>query len=262
MLVLEEASAAKARGAPILGELAGYGSTSDAYHLTAPEPTGGPAARAITLALDDAGADARMSRYINAHGTSTQLNDAAETAAIKLALGEDAGPTDPDLLDQVGDRPPARRRRRGRGGGHLQALRTGDPAHARLRGARPELRPRLCPRRGAGADRWRRRPAALAISNSFAFGGHNVSLVIKGRGDGWPDLAGKRLLITGVITKDSIAFHVAERAQAEGAEVLLTSFGRVRRMTERAAQRLPEPVDVLELDVNQPEDLRRWSLPS
>jgi len=68
-------------------------------------------------------------------------------------------------------------------------------------------------------------------------------------------LAGKRLLITGVITKDSIAFHAAEQAQQEGAEVLLTSFGRVRRLTERAAERLPTPVDVLELDVNRPEDL-------
>jgi enoyl-[acyl-carrier protein] reductase I len=68
-------------------------------------------------------------------------------------------------------------------------------------------------------------------------------------------LAGKRLLITGVITKDSIAFHVAEHAQREGAAVLLTSFGRVRRMTERAAQRLPEPVDVLELDVDRADDL-------
>jgi meromycolic acid enoyl-[acyl-carrier protein] reductase len=68
-------------------------------------------------------------------------------------------------------------------------------------------------------------------------------------------LAGKRLLITGVITKDSIAFHAAEQAQREGASVLLTSFGRVRRMTERAAQRLPEPVDVLELDVNSDADL-------
>ena len=68
-------------------------------------------------------------------------------------------------------------------------------------------------------------------------------------------LEGKRLLITGVITKDSIAFHAAEQAQKEGAEVVLTSFGRVRRMTERAAQRLPEPADVLELDVNKPEDL-------
>jgi meromycolic acid enoyl-[acyl-carrier-protein] reductase len=80
-------------------------------------------------------------------------------------------------------------------------------------------------------------------------------------------LADKRLLITGVITKDSIAFHVAEQAQREGASVLLTSFGRVRRMTERAAQRLAEPADVLELDVNNEADLealpdavrRRWS---
>jgi len=68
-------------------------------------------------------------------------------------------------------------------------------------------------------------------------------------------LDGKRLLITGVITKDSIAFHAASRAQEEGAEVLLTSFGRVRRLTERAAQRLPTPVDVLELDVNSETDL-------
>ena len=69
-------------------------------------------------------------------------------------------------------------------------------------------------------------------------------------------LEGKRLLVTGVITKDSIAFHAAEKAQREGASVLLTSFGRVRRMTERAAQRLPEPAEVLELDVNKPEDLQ------
>jgi enoyl ACP reductase len=68
-------------------------------------------------------------------------------------------------------------------------------------------------------------------------------------------LQGKRLLITGVITKDSIAFHAAELAQREGASVVLTSFGRVRRMTERAAARLPEPVEVLELDVNREDDL-------
>ena len=67
-------------------------------------------------------------------------------------------------------------------------------------------------------------------------------------------LEGKRLLITGVITRDSIAYHVAEQAQREGASVVLTSFGRVRRMTERAAKRLPDPPDVLELDVNKPED--------
>ena len=68
-------------------------------------------------------------------------------------------------------------------------------------------------------------------------------------------LEGKRLLVTGVITRDSIAFHAAERAQREGATILLTSFGRVRRLTERAAEKLPEPVDVLELDVNKEGDL-------
>ncbi len=69
-------------------------------------------------------------------------------------------------------------------------------------------------------------------------------------------LAGKRLLITGVITKDSIAFHAAQEAQREGAEVVLTSFGRVRSLTERAAKRLAQPAEVLELDVNREEDLR------
>jgi len=68
-------------------------------------------------------------------------------------------------------------------------------------------------------------------------------------------LAGKRLLITGVITRASIAFEVARRAQLDGAEIVLTGFGRARRMTERAAKGLPEPVDVLELDVNEPDDL-------
>ncbi len=67
-------------------------------------------------------------------------------------------------------------------------------------------------------------------------------------------LEGKRLVITGVLTKDSIAFHVASRAQQEGATVVLTSFGRARRLTERTASRLPEPVDVLELDVSNPDD--------
>jgi meromycolic acid enoyl-[acyl-carrier-protein] reductase len=68
-------------------------------------------------------------------------------------------------------------------------------------------------------------------------------------------LAGKKLVITGVITKDSIAFEVARQAQAMGAEVVLTGFGRPKRLTERAAKRLDGPPDVLELDVNKPEDL-------
>jgi enoyl-[acyl-carrier protein] reductase I len=67
-------------------------------------------------------------------------------------------------------------------------------------------------------------------------------------------LDGKRIVITGALTADSIAFHAAERAQQLGAEVVLTSFGRARRLTERAAKRLPVPADVLELDVTRPED--------
>ena len=72
-------------------------------------------------------------------------------------------------------------------------------------------------------------------------------------------LDGKRLLITGVLTRGSIAYAVAERAQLAGAELVLTSFGRARRMTERAAAKLPEPPDVLELDVNKPEDFEALS---
>jgi len=70
-------------------------------------------------------------------------------------------------------------------------------------------------------------------------------------------LEGKKLVITGVITKDSIAFHAASRALEEGASIVLTSFGRARRMTERAAKRLSSEVDVLELDVNSPDDLSK-----
>lgn len=68
-------------------------------------------------------------------------------------------------------------------------------------------------------------------------------------------LEGRRILVTGVVNRQSIAFAIAERAQQQGAEVLLTSFGRIRRMTERAAKRLPRPPEVLELDVNEDGDL-------
>jgi meromycolic acid enoyl-[acyl-carrier protein] reductase len=68
-------------------------------------------------------------------------------------------------------------------------------------------------------------------------------------------VAGKKLLVTGVINRESIAFEVARQAQEAGAEVVLTGFGRAKRMTERAAQRLPQPPEVLELDVNEPEHL-------
>ncbi|HYF28721.1 MAG TPA: beta-ketoacyl-ACP synthase II [Baekduia sp.] len=90
VLVLEDKEAALARGARILGTVRGYGATSDAHHLTAPEPEGAGAARAIRLALRDAGLDASGVDYVNAHGTSTPLNDRAETRALEAALGDRA----------------------------------------------------------------------------------------------------------------------------------------------------------------------------
>ena len=90
MLVLESLDFALTRGATILGEITGYGRTTDAYHITAPSEGGDGAARAIRLALADADIEPDDIDYISAHGTATQLNDASETAAIKAALGEAA----------------------------------------------------------------------------------------------------------------------------------------------------------------------------
>ena len=87
VLVLESAELAHARGARVLGEVLGYGATADAYHLTAPDPSGTSAARAILRALADAGMRPDDVDYVNAHGTSTPLNDRSETDALKLALG-------------------------------------------------------------------------------------------------------------------------------------------------------------------------------
>ena len=90
ILVLEEWEHAVRRGAPIYAELAGFGATADAFHLTAPDPNGEGAARAIRLALQDAGLKPANVDYINAHGTSTPVNDPIETKAIKAAFGEHA----------------------------------------------------------------------------------------------------------------------------------------------------------------------------
>lgn len=90
IVVLEEYEHAKARGAKIYAEVAGYGATCDAYHMTSPMPTGEAAGMGMTLAMQEAGLNPSEVDYINAHGTSTHLNDAYETAAIKRAFGDDA----------------------------------------------------------------------------------------------------------------------------------------------------------------------------
>ena len=90
VLILESEEHAKARGARIYCELAGYGATSDAYHITAPDPSGDGAVRALNIALKDAGVeDLSTVDYINAHGTSTHLNDQMETKAFKRVFGEE-----------------------------------------------------------------------------------------------------------------------------------------------------------------------------
>jgi 3-oxoacyl-[acyl-carrier-protein] synthase II len=180
VLVLEAEEAARERGAPILGELVGYGSTSDAYHLTAPEPTGTPAAKAIEFALSDAGLAPDDVSYVNAHGTSTPLNDAAETAALKRALGVERARKIPisSTKSAIGHLLGA--------AGAVEAVAAVETLATRIipptlgyEVPDPELdldyvpgeaRP-LIPANGGP-------PAAL--SNSFAFGGHNVALVLRG----------------------------------------------------------------------------------
>jgi 3-oxoacyl-[acyl-carrier-protein] synthase II len=178
VLVLEEREAAERRGATILAELAGYGSTADAYHLTAPEPTGRPASRALELALADADARPEHLAYVNAHGTSTQLNDAAETAALKLALGEHA------YRVPVSSTKSAIGHLLGAAGAveavaTVEVLRTGViPPTLGYEVPDPELDLDYVP----GEPRALRSAngAPLALSNSFAFGGHNVALVLRG----------------------------------------------------------------------------------
>jgi 3-oxoacyl-[acyl-carrier-protein] synthase II len=180
VLVLEEASAAEARGATILGEVIGYGSTSDAFHLTAPEPSGEPASKAIEFALGDAGITPDDVSYVNAHGTSTQLNDAAETAALKRALGDERARKIPisSTKSAIGHLLGA--------AGAVEAVATVQTLATRVVAPTlgyevpdPELdldyvpgeaRPLLAANGGP----------PVAVSNSFAFGGHNVTLVLRG----------------------------------------------------------------------------------
>ena len=152
MVVLEELEHAKARGAKIYAELLGYGVSSDATHVSDPDPTGASPARALQMAFDDAGITPDEVGYVNAHGTSTPVGDSAETRVIKLALGEEKAYADPGLVDEGRDRALPRRGGRGRGVVHDPRARAGRPAADDQPGRpRPGVRPRLHPERVAGA---------------------------------------------------------------------------------------------------------------
>ena len=167
ILVLEEYEHAVARGAEILAEVCGYGNTCDAHHVTAPRPDGLTQAAAIRQALDEAGYHSEDLLYINAHGTGTALNDVSETAAFKIALGEDAykahisstkGSTG-HLLGAAGAAEAV---------AAILALRDGIvPPTANLDETDPECDLDYTPNRAVKAD------LTIAISDSLGFGGHN-----------------------------------------------------------------------------------------
>ncbi|HEY3607369.1 MAG TPA: beta-ketoacyl-[acyl-carrier-protein] synthase family protein [Pseudonocardiaceae bacterium] len=177
VLVLEEAEVARARGARVLGEILGYGVTTDAYHVTAPEPSGVAAAAAVRAALADGGIDAGQVAYINAHGTGTALNDSAEVNALRAALGDAlAGIPISSTKSYLG---------------HLIGAAGAVEAIATLQALRHRIAPPTCgltepdealgelthvpaalPLARSGADR-------VGLTNSMGFGGHNVTIAIR-----------------------------------------------------------------------------------
>ena len=173
ILVLEEMEHARARGAEILGELAGYGATGDAHHITAPPPEAEGAQEAMRAALDDAGIGPGEIDYVNAHGTSTPANDPAETAAIKAVLG----PRAYDIV--VGSTKSMTGHLLGAAGAiemvmSVMACRTGRIPPTINFADRDDA----CDLEYAHGGMMER-PVAAALNNSFGFGGHNACLVVR-----------------------------------------------------------------------------------
>jgi 3-oxoacyl-[acyl-carrier-protein] synthase II len=175
MLILETEEHAKARGAKIYCELAGYGATSDAYHITAPDPSGAGAVKAIRLALKDAGVeDLTEVDYINAHGTSTSLNDIMETKAFKEVFGDEQAKKinvsstksmTGHLLGAAGALEAA-----------VCALAIDEkflPPTINYENPDPECDLNYTPNTGVERD------IRVAVSSSLGFGGHNAMLVFK-----------------------------------------------------------------------------------
>jgi 3-oxoacyl-[acyl-carrier-protein] synthase II len=175
MMILESEEHAKARGAKVYCEIAGYGATSDAYHITAPDPSGDGAVKAIEIALKDAGVEDRTTvDYINAHGTSTALNDAMETAAFKRVFGDEGAKSinisstksmHAHLLGAAGALEAA-----------ITALAIKEgfvPPTINYENPDPELDLNYTPNVGVKRD------IRVALSSSLGFGGHNAILVLK-----------------------------------------------------------------------------------
>ena len=173
VLVLEEYEHAKARGAHILAEICGYGNSCDAYNATAPRPDGSTQAAAIRMALDQAGYSSDDCLYINAHGTSTPLNDVAETKAFKLALGDDA------YRAHISSTKSMTGHALGAAGAieavaSVMALMEGTvPPTINLDSPDPECDLDYTPCKAVRAD------LSIAISDSLGFGGHNACIAFR-----------------------------------------------------------------------------------
>jgi 3-oxoacyl-[acyl-carrier-protein] synthase II len=173
ILLLEELEHALSRGANIYAEIVGYGLTCDAYHMTAPSPGGEGAARAMELALKDAGLFPNQVSYINAHGTSTPANDVNETLAIKKALGKNAFQTPVSSTKSMTGHLLG-------GAGGIEAVATvmtvfADqiPPTINLEQPDPDCDLDYVPHKS------RHQRVDVALSNSLGFGGHNVTLAFK-----------------------------------------------------------------------------------
>jgi 3-oxoacyl-[acyl-carrier-protein] synthase II len=178
VLVLEELGRAQQRGATIHAEVLGYGMSSDAHHLTEPDPVGANPARAMQNAMADAGVTADQIGYINAHATSTPVGDAAETRALKLALGEDRARAVPisSTKSETGHLLGA--------AGALETILTTLAMRDRFL---PPTINQTDPDPGCDLDYipnvGREADVEIALTNSFGFGGHNAALVLR-RWDG------------------------------------------------------------------------------
>lgn len=173
ILILEELEHAKARGANIIAEVCGVGMSCDAHHITAPAPGGEGCARAMVMAMNDAGMNAEDVDYINAHGTSTQLNDINETEAIKTALGKHAAEV------MVSSTKSVHGHMLGATGG-MEIMLT---ALALKNGIVPPTSTHMIPGEGCDLDyvpgTARKADIQCALSNSLGFGGHNACIALR-----------------------------------------------------------------------------------